>query len=256
MRNFISLSLLIILLASCYEKQEGCLDFRAKNYDFSADKPCSDCCTYPSMRLGVSHEWGDTTLMSDSIYYNLANQPIRILNAQFYLHQVSLTDNGQKVSVVEKLSVTDLAGFVSEISAANAFVQSARFNYTLGSFEEAQTYDGLDFKLGIDGQYTNESLVENESFFDVETFEYVNFRMEYISDIIAQDTLQFELKGLDFVANINLDATLEIPLGVDFTLKILADYQLLFNDIDIINIETPTQKANVLANFQRFFRFK
>jgi len=131
-----------------------------------------------------------------------------------------------------------------------------RFTYPLGSFEEAKTYDGLDFQLGIDGSYTSEDLVEDDSFFDEETFEHVNFRMQYVADQVAQDTLQFELKGLDFVSSIRLNATLEIPLGVDFTIPILADYQLLLNDIDIKNIDTPSQKALVLANFQQFFRFE
>jgi len=97
MRNFLSLSLIILILASCYEKQEGCLDFRARNYDFGADEPCSECCTYPSMKLSVAHEWGDTSLMTDSVYFTLSNQAIKIVSAQFYVNKVSLLDSDRSV---------------------------------------------------------------------------------------------------------------------------------------------------------------
>lgn len=256
MRNFISLSFLVVLLASCYEKQEGCLDFRAEDYDFSADIECEDCCTYPDLKLGVTHYWGDTTLMTDSVYTNSVDQSIKILNAQFYLTEVVLLDDGEETTVPETLEVVDSSGTSEEISAAFAFVRNTRFTYILGTFEEAQVYDGISFKFGVDGNYIDEELVEDVLFFDDETYEYVNFRMEYITDQVTLDTLTFELEGVDFVSEIELSGTIDIPLGEEHTIDIIADYDLLFDDIDIENLNSDTEKASVLANFQQFFRFE
>ena len=41
----------------CSSKEEGCLDYRARNFDLDADKGCADCCTYPSLYVDLNHYW-------------------------------------------------------------------------------------------------------------------------------------------------------------------------------------------------------
>ena len=55
--NFFVAAALAFTLFSCAEKQEGCLDVYATNFEFEADKVCEDCCTYPVFELEVSHYW-------------------------------------------------------------------------------------------------------------------------------------------------------------------------------------------------------
>lgn len=254
MRSFLILSILF-LMSSCYEKQEGCLDFRANNYDFGADESCEDCCTYPDMKIGITHYWGDTTLMIDSIYTSSMNQKIRIVDVQFFLSDIYLTNGSEKETVLETLSIEDANGVVSEIPNNYDLVQNTRFTYEIGTFNKADIYDGISFILGINGKYYSEEVEDYPSFFNDTTYEYTNFRLRYVLENVSSDTLLFELKGPETSFPLTLNAQLDIPLGIDFTIPLYADYDRLFEEIDFSNLESANEQTKLIANFAQFLRF-
>jgi hypothetical protein len=256
MRSKVILSIFILILGACYEKQEGCLDFRASNYSFSADEPCEDCCTFPKLRLSVKHEWGDTTLMSDSIYLTQSDQYVQILESKFYITDLRLTILDEEATVSEVISAKDLEGNSIEVSAANALVQTSRFNYDLGTFEESTTYERIKFNVGVDGEYLSENISTDVEMFDDSTYVYTNFRMEVILDQIARDTIIFELTGKELVEQIEIDGTIDVPLGVDYSIPIVANYQVLLENVDLKNLNSTAERKKVKENLKRFFNIE
>jgi len=66
LRLFCCTAISILILSSCYEPIEGCLDPFSSNFRLDADNDCEHCCTYPSVNLNLFHMW-------DSINLNQVN---------------------------------------------------------------------------------------------------------------------------------------------------------------------------------------
>lgn len=251
--------LIFLLASSCYERQEGCLDIRSDSYDFFADDPCEDCCTYPTMTWQVTHEWLDTFLMEGEIYYNNLDQYIQVISSEFYISELALLKENEEFVIDEVLEVVDKAGAALTISNSIQFVQSFRKSYPVGSFRYPDTYDALGFTLGIPGNYvasdSTETFVEDVSFLDEEICEHTNFRLEYVVDTISMDTLVMELIGTSTIEEISLEALNEVPLSEDFTISIIARYDLLFNDIDLQNLESDVEKVKLQAKLSEMFSY-
>lgn len=250
MRNYISLSFLLLLLTSCYERQEGCLDIRARNYDFTADDSCDDCCDFPIMKLGVSHMWGDTTLMEDSIYLNSFNQEIQILKAQFLLSEISLSDGLDSETVSEMIDVVDINGNTLTLPSNFALIDTDLFNYSVGSFEKAKDYTRLHMTFGIDGLFTNDGVVDENGFFDEETLTYTNFKMQYVFN---NDTSLYNLIGPSNSLPLEFDGFFELPIGIDFVIPLSVDYQKLFEGIDFSKLGSEETDQMIIDNIIPFF---
>ncbi|GLR19627.1 hypothetical protein GCM10007940_42430 [Portibacter lacus] len=246
---------MIFLATSCYEKQEGCIDFRANNYDFGADKTCEDCCTFPDMKIKVNHNWGDTILFHDSIYTGFMNQQIRIVDAQFFISEVYLTQGDDRVTVLETLDIEDINGNISEIPDNIAFVQSSRFTYDIGTFNQPDIYDGIAFRLGINGNFNSSETEDYPGFFDETNYEYTNFRMRYVLENISTDTITFELNGPETTVSFELDANFELPVGLDFTIPLNAAYGRLLNNVDMTKLSSGAEQSKIISNFNDFLSF-
>ena len=245
----------IILLASCYEKQDGCLDIRAENYDFSADNPCEDCCSYPTMSLRIQHNWGDTLLFIDSIYTNDLNQQLQILNVQFYISEINLLSDGVRYNTKENINVVTQSGSTSSIVDDITFIQNSRLNYAIGSFEDAREFDGMSFLFGINGNFSaadeSNSFVEDIEMFDETTFVHTNFKMDYVHHAVSPDTLSFNLSDIETTQELQFTGKIDLPYGLDFSIGVIVDYEALLHDIDLNVIGQEYDKF--LANLSDFF---
>ncbi len=246
----------LLVFSSCYEKKEGCLDISAKNYDFGADEPCSDCCVYPTFKLGISHLWGDTTLKHNSFYLNSFGQYIKIIEAKFYISEVSLRKNNAENTINETINVRDLSGNISTIPDDFIFVQTSRFTYPVGTFNSGREFDGISFTLGISGNFSaldeKDSFVEEDNFFSENTFIHTNIRMKYVVDSIKMDTLQWSLENFDTSLNFKLDAEIELPLGKDFVIPLKADYKKLLFNVNFLELVNGLADENIQKNLSDF----
>ncbi len=102
----------VLLLASaCYEPREGCLDLNATNFGVDADRACSDCCTYPTLRMSFRHRsaYADTVVnfrLLDSVYYDRTGNPYRVGDLRFLLSDVRLVrPNGDEVALSNRIPV-------------------------------------------------------------------------------------------------------------------------------------------------------
>lgn len=265
MPNYISHSLYItiivfsMVLTSCYERQEGCLDINASNYDFTADDPCEDCCSYPTMKISVTHMWGDTFLINNSVYSNDLDQYIKIISSKFYLSDFVLSNSSGNYRIEEVMEVQDENNTITEVYNDFIFVQSNRVSYTVGTFPVSDIYDDLSFTMGINGDYvaadSTKSFVEDNSFFDADLYQHTNFRLDYIIDTISMDTLQLNIKGESMAKNLSLNSSFEIPLGRNFTISLQAHYDLLLSGLDLNDLESEAQINRLKSNLDHFFSF-
>ncbi|MFZ4561654.1 MAG: hypothetical protein ACOYOD_15795, partial [Saprospiraceae bacterium] len=107
----ISLPALALLLSTCAQLEEGCLDAYAVNLTIDADKACDDCCTFPQLRLDLLHKIQvrdslKNLTLGTEVYADGAGNPLRISDIRFYLGAVEmLKADGSTVSTQGTLSL-------------------------------------------------------------------------------------------------------------------------------------------------------
>ena len=159
--------------------------------------------------------------------------------------------------MTEDLSVTGLNGVETEIDDNIIFVQNTRFTYAVGTFEDAMTYDGLRFNLGINGNYIASdslaSFVEDEDFFNEDSYVHTNFIMQYVIDTVSMDTLTLAFEDLATVRNVSLNGEITVPVGENHTVPLIIDYSLLLKGADFSLLGEESQKNAILDNLKSSF---
>ena len=161
--------LLSILIYSCSEPTEGCIDVSARNFDVSADvdccrKPPECCCQYPTLSLNLFYKLtGEDTLANMSTnfklkrYYALQNSTdsIRIDSFHLFISNIRPTDNslGDSIQTLESIRVrtSDGQGDIIEQTFPDniALVDFENFQYTLGTYRSVSGYNELNYNIGI-----------------------------------------------------------------------------------------------------------
>lgn len=257
--SFLTIIFILIICSSCYEKQEGCLEINASNYDFEADLSCEGCCVYPEFKIQVNHQWNDSTLIRNTWFTNNFGQQIKIEEVAFYLSNFSLSDVNTEFTVNETVEVIDVNGSESLLKDDFIFVENERLNFTVGTFSHSGSFSKLKFKLGIDGYFdaTEEanSFVEDDSFLQTSTLTHTNMRFTAIVDTMALDTVQFEIKGPQTVSEITLEGLIELSPGINFTIPIYADYSYLLRNVNFEAIQEEVERKKIIDNLGGLFHF-
>jgi hypothetical protein len=155
------LLLLPLLFSSCYEKEEGCLDIQAVNFDPGADLACEDCCTYPSLSLRVEHRviFDDTIVpfRYDSLYSvePFPDVNFRVHRLRYLISGIRLLNTEGEGRVTDTVSVyvsqnpgdtTSLIAVNDFVLADRSFLQAAQ----LGGWDGYGVFDRLEFIFGVD----------------------------------------------------------------------------------------------------------
>lgn len=148
-------------LSGCYTPKEGCLDAGATNFDLDADKACSDCCTYPTLKIALQHRvlypTADYKLgLGDSIYYDAVGQPYRLKDIRYYLSNIHLVrPDGSEAELEDRieLNVPNPAGGTLPIEVEDNFLLvNPRLSqtFTLGILRAQGPFDRVRFTIGIE----------------------------------------------------------------------------------------------------------
>ncbi len=153
--SFTLLSLAVMLM-SCEQRVEGCLDFRALQVDVTADDPCTDCCTYPKLQLNfIPVRFAGGTVPS-----TLRSSDTLLLGADvaiapelgFYLHDLFLiADDGERLALMDTFTVFSGNGdpnFVLERSLLRV-TPFRQTSYELGTLLDSKTFVAVEAKLGL-----------------------------------------------------------------------------------------------------------
>ncbi|MEL6925330.1 MAG: MbnP family protein, partial [Bacteroidota bacterium] len=153
------LFLWLFLLVGCYEPVEACLDLQATNFEVTADRACSDCCTYPTLSLSFSHKVDSNFLSNEDVYLNRVGRPYRIESVVFYISNVQLVDaagNGYGVEdQIELLALNNGVEEWLELEDNFLLIERTTRNVTLGEFRSSGDFVGLRFFVGINAPANN-----------------------------------------------------------------------------------------------------
>ncbi len=252
--------LVIALFSACNIKEEGCLDIRATNFAFDADKPCADCCTYPRLYLRVSHTWNDTTpFRQNQVYITEQSDTFRIIRLDFLLSEFELTDGSGLVRRIgetqeifcEEGGSTERTDIPDDIIVINL----TNLTYEIGTFASDTLFQEGSCIIGLSADYdcaipdsidNNGPLAAGSIFYDEVLSRRVLGRM-----IIQKDTSSIEQDTL-FLPNAGFE--MEYPLNRDFrtgrpdTLFCTIAYQEWFEQIELRNQSNETISQQMTNN--------
>ncbi len=223
--------LLLGLLPSCYEPESGCLDNEALNYSLDADRSCSDCCEYPSLRLDVQHRFTRDSLVqgilpSNTVHIDDFDQAFRFKSIRFFLNKLHLLDaSGNPLMVEEELPLVVIEGSRIRLDTVEdnfALVDVSNLSdYTIGTIRGGGQFNGLSFDLGLTDPASKADIDEVPVDHPLDAPElylsdeegYVFFKME-----LYRDTTQATLDSV----SVQIDRTTSLPdfnFPIDFFLN-------------------------------------
>ncbi len=259
--SFVSVTL--FSFSNCYEPKTDCLDIRATNFNVAADKPCSACCNYPTLKLQLNYVFGNNPLNFNDHYSLNGVDTFQILAAKTYLSdfQWVTTDN-----IVRKVTDTiQLMGYNQNPFATNDFVlinKKDGFNFDIGHFKEGGSFAKMSFKVGLNpiANQTNPvkmpvAHVLNASR-DTVTM-YLDSLQGYIfNKIVLQKTTLPQKKVILQLAQtpvpIVFNANFVLKEGFDGIIKLKVDYKKLLQGVDFNQTQAAMQ-SQMIANTPNIF---
>lgn len=263
----ISLPALALLLSSCAQLEEGCLDAYAVNLTIDADKTCGDCCTFPQLRLDLLHKiqvrdsLKNLTLGSE-VYADGAGNPLRISDIRFYLSAVEMVKpDGSTATTQGKVSLykPDRSKFEAPDYYALATPASLA-RIVASTFRKADQVVALRLQLGIGspaGQADPASApsghplaAQSPSMWNA-TKGYLAQRLVLLPGTSDTTAVVYETGGTAALRTVELPlaSPLSVPAGhhVAFTLRI--DYAAWLRNVNILKDSRESIVQKLSDNF-------
>lgn len=168
-RDLLFLFLFLMFFQSCNQPTQGCRDINATNYDVTADENCEeDCCQLPKLKIQFSHKIkqrvGDVDTVINFKYNTAYILPASLTDTfsfqkiKCYFSNFRLIDmDGGEVQVKDRLTI-DLEGEEPDsITIVDDVIlfDAASVNYTLGEFDQPNTFGGIKFTVGLQSELFN-----------------------------------------------------------------------------------------------------
>lgn len=243
-----------MLLLSCYEPVDGCLDRDATNFSVSADFPCAnnDCCTYPRLAVRAAAFWGGEEMRFDTTYEDRVGNAFQLSRLRLYLSEIQLPlDNGSDTLIpidsVDMRVVLSPGDTIDQTLNSNLVLidQTSSTGSLLSTGEFLETFNAteLDFRFGFRDPYSSvvpESLTSGHPLARQEGLlnfndgnGYVTVKIEYqLPAIFADSILSHEVYG-DLAQTLTLPNYDAFSLGTNLTIDLIIDHQQLFEAIDL-----------------------
>lgn len=264
----------LLILVGCYDSQEGCLDIDATNYDVSADDPCLECCTYPTLNLIFQHQVVLATQPDTSFALKYGtrypspldtNHLFYIDRARFFVSDLKLVRNdGVEFGVLDSFWLPLLNG--DSIYLENNFSKHDRDIFQvakIGNFRTSGLFTGVKFRLGlsptvrqawVDTLTVGHPLaVENDSLSYLASAGYLPVHL-----IVRRDTLP-DTSPMDFVfteekqISLSFPQTVSIEKGFKIKVTLRLDYMALFQTVDFLNDSEAVIKNKIDSQLSNAF---
>lgn len=277
-RYFIYVTLSVLFWSSCAEKEQGCLDINAANYDVTADESCCTpniedcCCTYPTLTLTVQHKLGKDSLNNNADFAFNRIQTVEVDSSHFFIVndirfyisnlQLIATD-GTSVGVTDSMTIDVVNGEnnleVATVENNFSLIKRTQTDYTIGNYIGINTFDSIRFNIGIQ-EPTNhlllESLPENHVlngsdadslYIDIEEG-FVFNKMSIQKDTFAE-TLATELNINDLsTTTLPLTNVISVNKGNNVTINLRINYLEWFKGIKFAVDSDDSVKNQVFSN--------
>ncbi len=261
--HILLLGLIVVTSSSCYEKEDGCLDAEAVNFDVTADENC--CCSYPKMVLTMSHAYEDSGLSFGTNYLNNINSPFQVLSVQYYLSGFSLVDNSNNSFVTTStVSLPQLTG--GNIETADDFVLINRGVFanvdSIGFFPTYGIFEKLQFEIGVKEVAKNTDPEKVDESFPLATqtdsMWYNNGQYVAAKIMLKPDTVEIsDTITINIFENslVSLDSQLELSRATHLNLQLQVDYAVWFNGIDFQNDSQQSIMNQIQSNLASSLSF-
>lgn len=252
---------MLLMMVSCYSRKEACLDAWAANFDVTADDECSTCCTYPYIKLKISHMFGDSIFNASDTLQNDRGQSYIIQDVRYYLSSFFLYQGDSTYRVREKIATAD-NGLV--IPDDMKIFRNRDTEFNIGTVKAFGRFDSLSFSLGLTSDMTQSTfvglnnthvLLPNNKLKDAND-ETAHFVLRY-RRIGATDSLYHTISITtrpDFPA-LTRDTIINTTKGKEISFPIKADYQVLLANLDL-NVGPDSLSKLVLDNIKKMIVVK
>ena len=270
-RTFGPFFLLLSGLTACYEPREACLDINATNFAVDADRPCSDCCEYPNLRLAVNHRsvYPNTTVnfrLLDSVYFDRSGQAFRVAGIRFYLSDLHfMMADGTEAGVTDviRLDVFNENGALEEKTLEDNFslVTPSRVQaYQIGTFRTPGEFTALRFTLGLNDLANRADPVslpvdhplapQPEDLYWSPDSGYVFNRIAIFRDTTAADTIPTVLQiGTEpYRLEVVLPVSGVIPEGQNLLVSLQIDYLRWFAGIEDVRQDPASDLIDAIVS--------
>lgn len=266
-----------ILFNACTNRSSGCLDFTATNFDVSADRACSDCCTYPTLSLSFRHriilpENQDTLNFLYNTDYPSPLDTNHIFNIERIRYFVSNLEfvkaSGEVIGVTDTIQLQLTTGESKTVEDNFTKVDRDYFGEnSIGTFLGSGVFDSLRFVVGLPTELLlidTASIAETHSLYpDAESFIY-NDADKYISNYIVfnRDTFPgtdstivkiFQPVDVSLALSNLLSPPVEFMEGFDVALTLQIDYLSWFENIDFDNLTVGDARTKIVENIANSF---
>jgi hypothetical protein len=275
--SFLFLIFTLFLFPSCNQPTQGCRDINATNYDVTADEDCEDdCCQLPELKMQFSHKieqrvggvdtvinfnYNTSYILPASLTDTFSFQKIKCYFSDFRLVDM----DGVEVQVNDQLTI-DLEGddpdsitIVDDVFLFDA----ASSNYTLGEFDEANTFEGLKFRVGLQSELfnTNPDIAPVGSAFVPDSINYEEdygyIPQKYVFFLGKDDPVQPDSTVVRIFEPVEITLNSDpfaLVTGFDATLRMTVRYDRLFENIvfDSMTVEDNFIQ-NIVSNLPNVF---
>jgi hypothetical protein len=263
---FIAGLFIALIVTSCYEPQQGCLDVRAVNYYAGADENC--CCRFPKLILSSDQVYDTLLFRLDSLYPSENGELFRIKNIMFYLSEVELGKSGETVRTSDSLQFrlfnTAQNDTVRQWLRDDAtLVRRSPLDNLVATFSDDGDFDRIRFRIGLSADanrvipalapsshplYTQKEGLHNNN-------GYVFLRAVIVRNSdpdLQPDTLDLTAADIPDMF-VESQGSFYHEQGRDFRLVLHADWARLFDGIDLSDYDIPRWKSVMAANLKDVF---
>ena len=255
---------LVFGIISCYTPQDGCLDPESTNYSIVGDRDCEDCCVYPTIKLSVFHQNGDTTLFldnNDTLINNLG-QEYSIVKYVYFLSDFKMETPDGPVEVQDSIQL-DIPDGTIHTKDDVIRVRRDGFSYVFGTIIFDGEVSEVSFKLGLPellntNRFTSEVpshplTNDPDSLFRDTEGDYVFQRIQIAQGVDFRDTVIYDIVGQNTVQEIVVPLSYVSERGKDKTLIIEARYDIWFEDVDFIQMNKEEIETQIMENSSTMF---
>lgn len=241
---------LLLWIAACQPKEEGCMDPLAENYNVIADQNC--CCEYYQLNLNIQHFYGNdsTTLNPGQLYADAQQDSFSLVTARLFLSDIRLrSDAGDYKSVEGELSLRS-----ENVADDYLLTQTSTFRYDVGKFTHFGRYDSLQLRLGLGNEllgmrpadFEEGHPLNNNSLYQLEAFRSGKIEVQLQNE---DSTRTFFLPLNESRLRLAIEA--QTVDGQDTQLPLGIDYAELFDGIAFAQDDSSTVVQNLLSNWRR-----
>jgi len=254
------LLLLSCLAAACIDKQEGCLDIDAVNFDFTADQACPDCCQFPVLKIAALHQLvpadqPDTVLpfRYDTPYAQPLDTARKVVfkRIRFVLSGFEIQrPDGQWVGVRDSAAFALLDGETFRTADDFVILDRDRFQAaTAGTLLFSGLAKAVRFRVGLPEpllQLDPDALPddhllhpENDTLLYSDSLGYRPLRLDFALDTAATAPVRSLTIRQPVPVELQLPLPVQIDRGFDVRLTLQLDYMAWFQGLDFEGDPAP-----------------